>query len=133
MPVAAGHAPCAYEMAGLPVYGSFPLGFFTATRKLQHAAWDTMPRGTPCRAGYHAARDTMPRGIGRKATESSSPIGYCCGRGGEAQVGIHCELFRTAAAPFTNDRLHQVRHLPQATVSPARIAIVQLAEVPKAD
>ena len=102
-------------------------------RVAHHAAWHTMPRGIPCRVRYRAAWHTMPRGIGRKATESSSPIGYCCGRGGEAQVGIHCELFRTAAAPFTNDRLHQVRHLPQATVSPDRIAIVQLAEVPKAD
>ena len=40
------------------------------------AAWDTMPRGIPCRVGYRAVWDTVPRGIpcgvGYRAPPASS-------------------------------------------------------------
>jgi hypothetical protein len=33
------------------------------TCRSDHAGWDTMPGGIPCRVGYHAGWDTMPGGI----------------------------------------------------------------------
>ena len=34
-----------------------------SSTRTSYAAWDTVPRGIPCRVGYRAAWDTVPRGI----------------------------------------------------------------------
>ncbi len=41
--------------------GRLPIGASSLSASRTDAAWDTVPRGIPCRAGFHAVRDTVQR------------------------------------------------------------------------